>query len=41
MGLARFTFVPLAAMQWFWFAKVVYGVRRKLSAAAKAPLKLA
>ena len=30
MGLARFTFIPLTIMQWFWAMKVVRKVQQKL-----------
>jgi hypothetical protein len=28
-GLARFTLLPIILMQWYWFAKIVGGVRKK------------
>jgi len=30
MGLARFTFLPLTLMQFFWMFKVVQGVQKKM-----------
>jgi hypothetical protein len=39
LGIARLCFVPIAGLQWFWFAKVVMGMRSRLTQAPEQDSK--